>query len=154
VRQSPYKVGDRVWVIGRGSQCLSATITAVNKPQWAGNAYTYGLKNDVNGTVHTLMEDGILPYGLFHLMANDVVYLKDAAAMINQLNYEFEHQACMAFQAFRKGQKRPWAYYVIPDWHMLYNTAGAKDEDGFQVEYRTPKKACFTMKIIPISAHP
>lgn len=154
VRESPFVIGDQVWV-SDGISYSSATITGCKKPTGGDQVWNY----DASDGIH-YREDHVLPAKLFHLNATDANRIK-IASFQDKLNESFGGEA-MIFQVFRKGQKRPWCYYVLPDgFSRIFHSIKWKQENSYyssdtereEIVHRTTAIK-LNMRFLPISAAP
>ena len=154
-RVSPLCVGDEVW-LHFGSTYNKTTITECIRPTKSDGNKEWFYKTALSK--HTIQnEQSLIPAKLFSMMATDAVKMKQAG-FNEALNNTFDSEA-LILEVYRSGQKRPWAYYVIPDktiiwkeqtWnHKLYG-------ENYPVSgtlFVKPAKE-LTMTFLPISSAP
>lgn len=155
VRTGPFEVGDKVWYL-RAAAWLPGTIKKCISPKILGKeeqAWAY----EIEETSGQVTEDDILPAGIFMLLATDVVRMREAP-FASPLNAVFDENVFI-LGAYRKGQQRPWAYYVFPDLEEIkkeevwfYTDYGSK-YDNHGVLYVRPAKD-ISMRLKPISSAP
>lgn len=153
VRESPFVIGDQVWV-SDGMVYSSATITGCKKPTGGDQVWDYDLSDGAH-----YREYSLLPAKLFHLNATDANRIK-IAPFQDKLNDSFGGEA-MIFQVFRKGQKRPWCYYVLPDgFSRIFHTIKWKEKNYYSSNTEREGVAhCTTaaklnIRLLPISSAP
>lgn len=154
VRPSPFKVGDEVWY-EKGYSWIKGKIIKCIKPSASENAWSYSFDKDDSFTAHT--EDKVLPASMFNLMAADAVRMK-WAEFYSVLNQTFDANARI-LAVYRQGQKKPWAYYVIPDWDSIikleswtYKSYGYDSKHSAFLHIQPA--AQIELKFMPISSAP
>lgn len=149
-RPSPFKLGDLVWV-QYGSTLTLETIMKCSPP----NKTEGRLEWHYNTTGHKGVEEtDLYPIHIFTFMPTDVHHMNkvDIGRYLNQL---FDADAVI-FEVFRKGQRRPFCYYVIPSEKIYIKTITGVDKYGYELEVQV--YACTSenlpLKLMPISSAP
>jgi hypothetical protein len=150
VRVSPFNKGDLVWV-NRGMSFSKSTITKCIKPGKSERAWSYITE------FGTIEEGYLYPASIFSMMATDANRMK-VASMNDSLNNTFDGTAII-LEIYRVGQKRPWAYYVIPDpaviqktinWNIKSSVYGYAQNKSATIYIKPVSE--ITLKLIPISS--
>jgi hypothetical protein len=156
LRPSPLKIGDKVWV-EIGDKWLLAEITLTRPPTRVKKEIVWMYKVSITDDLFT--EDELIPDKIFTLNANDAVYMKEAE-FAAALNKTFDEKVVI-LAVFRKGQKRPWAYYVIPNRdiylkeqkHVFKPYGNGYEQEYTDIVYIKPAEQ-MTLKLIPVSGAP
>lgn len=156
VRQSPFEVGDKIWVYTNDKWVLT-TVTLKRPPDSKKGeiCWVYNTSDVTNGDI---TEERILPDKIFTLNANDAIMMKEAE-FAEALNRTFDEKIFI-LAVYRKGQKRPWAYYIIPDRKLIWKEQKYihKPYPYYEVDqiatiYAKPA-ANMTLHLMPISSAP
>lgn len=160
LRPNPLKLGDKVWTNNDyGDKYSLQEIVKCTPPRRTYGEYlwTYNTKDGSVGT-----EESFIPDKFFTLNANDVSHLKKAE-FEDALNKTFDEKV-LILAVYRKGQKRPWAYYVIPDKSLIWKEITHEYWPyGQSVGYNSQTKVStvfikpieqMTLRLIPISGAP
>jgi hypothetical protein len=153
-RPSPFALHDEVWVNTGYNGWSKTKITKTIKPSGGAKQWTYevGL-----ATVGHILERNLLPAKIFTMMATDAIRMKDADFTLS-LNTTFEATARI-LAVYRHSQKRPWAYYVIPDPDVLYKDykwvakVYGYNQNMQDILYVRPVKD-IDLKLMPVSSAP
>jgi len=155
-RPSPFKPGDEVWV-ECGSEWKKFKVVKCGKPQKGSKDWTYDLKNE-RDEVRSSNECEMIPAQVFTLIATDAVKMKEPG-WTAALNDQFDGKAKI-FAVYRKGQKRPWCYYVIPDPEKVWkeykwkgkNYYGATEDMTATLQVHSSSHQM--LRLIPIASAP
>ncbi len=130
-RPSPLELGARVWFYTNNAFHLG-TISACHKPVGVyDKEWKYAITGDnTSRSVPSLEECKIIPIKVFHMIANDAVRI-ELAPFYGQLNTQFDEQAVVIYQVLRKGQRRPWCYYVLPTSDLIWKKHTWKGQYGY-----------------------
>jgi hypothetical protein len=151
-RPSPFSVGEEVWVL-RSREYVKATILKCIKPGDGFKEWHYVSDKEA----YEVPESSLYPAKIFTLIANDVSKMK-TSSLASELNNTFDAKAII-LEVYRTGQKKPWAYYVIPDPELLYKYVTWKySQFGFDSDYSAylyvrPTKN-ISLRLTPISSAP
>lgn len=154
VRESPFSKGDSVWLVRSGGSWVKTTISKCVKPDEYNKEWTY-----ITSEHGTWGETSFYPVSIFSMMASDANRIKEAN-FSEALNYTFDGNAVI-LEVYRTGQKRPWAYYVIPDRSVLHKKIewkGKSNPYGYSdhrnaIIYTKPVKE-ISLRLTPISSAP
>jgi len=155
-RASPFKIGDVVWAES-GGDWRKYTVAGCRKPEKNCKDWTYTLKSDTESTIF-LNECDMIPAQVFTLIATDAIKMKEPA-MTSTLNYQFDGKAKI-FAVYRKGQKRPWCYYVIPDTEKVWKVFKWKGKGYYgavedrEATLQAHASAHQMLRLIPIASAP
>lgn len=158
VRPSPFEIGDRIWTPVTGEQTCPGVIKkkiAPSKSQ-GGLVWKYHVLNDgmEASDLRCYEESELFPAAIFTLIATDAVRMK-RAIFEDKLNAVFEAQAII-LAVYRQGQKKPWAYYVIPDESLLFVNKVTKGFWGVDhiVKLQKTLASKVFLRLIPVSSAP
>jgi hypothetical protein len=155
VRESPFELKDEV-IYFDGRRWFPGVITLKDPPNKTNQPYWVYRFNKQFGALAP--EGNILPLKIFHLLATDVDRFDTpewCEALVNHFN-----SPALILAAYRKGQKRPWAYYVIPDKNEItkvkdYTTKGSWGNSvKAQVNIQIKPANQLNLSLIPISSAP
>lgn len=150
-RPAPFEIGDEVWAESpTGKDWGLTTIVKRRRASKISEEWVFSTAKD---NEHT--ESQLLPIKVFRMIANDAVRLK-RAPFEDELNKAFGGEAII-LGVIRQGQKRPWAYYVIPEpakiWSIYKTTTegawGLKQDHEAKL-YICPAKK-LQLQLLPIS---
>ena len=158
-RPSPFKIGDEVWY-GAGWEFKKGVIHKHTPPRksYGELVWSYGFKDQDNAT---FAEENLYPAKIFTLIATDATKMKRAPFQ-DEMNKLFGADS-IVLQVFRDKQKRPWAYYVIPDKNLIFEEKkhthypygpanGYKTEDTSTLQKVPADKV--ELRLMPISSAP
>lgn len=152
VRSSPFSIGDEVWLRRSTDTWVKTKIMGCIKPPVGQKTWRYRTAAE-----ETWDESDFLPVSIFSLMATDAVRMK-TAVFTKSLNDTFDADV-LILAVYRTGQKKPWAYYVIPDTCVLYTLVKWTKKNYYGVEdhsaklYIGPVKQ-LNVKFTPVSSAP
>jgi len=152
-RLSPFTKGDEVWVNRGHLGHIKSKITKCIRPTGGDRVWRY--ETELVGM--QVEESLLLPSQIFTMIATDVVRLREAE-FTDVLNNTFEAETRI-LGVYRLNQKKPWAYYVIPDPEVLYKSTHWVSK---QYVYNQPMEAILyvrptkdiDLKLIPVSSAP